>query len=459
MDLEDVPPVPELNRRPTFKTNSKPPPLAIPQYKNQQSVVQPSNYVPSQPQQYAQPALNAPPRSNYTPPPQQPPQAQRLPGPFTAPGREGGQSIEHTLLPGRGGPVPKAQTVALLRQNAEKSDDPAVQFEFSKYVIEYAGTIQDHTEQERLLDEGFQWLRKLATRLYPDAQNYLAVQYAADGDYDKAFPLWYQASKHSHAASCFEAGRCYETGQGAKRDFRKAQQFYVKAASAGYVPAMYRLGASYLTGEVGLKRDPKEAVKWLKRAEDKGDARSAFALAQLFEEGYPPAVYQDLNYARTLYEEAAEKGLVASQLKLGHAYEKGLLGLPVSPRDSVRWFLMAASQGDRDAEYSMAGWHLTGAEGTLKPSPPDAFMWAMRSAQQGLPKAEYAVAYFFEMGIGTAANSQEALKWYRLAAQHGEERARKRLNAGDSGRSAASPDQVRDSVVDGRKTDKDCSIM
>lgn len=45
----------------------------------------------------------------------------------------------------------------------------------------------------------------------------------------------------------------------------------------------------------------------------------------------------------------------------------------------------------------------------------------------GLPKAEYAVGYFTEMGIGCRRDALEANVWYVKAAEHGDERAKKRL--------------------------------
>ena len=60
-----------------------------------------------------------------------------------------------------------------------------------------------------------------------------------------------------------------------------------------------------------------------------------------------------------------------------------------------------------------------------------------------LAKAQYAVGYFTEVGlsyrlgsrqtgIGTDQDLQGALGWYRKAAENGDSRARKRLDAGSS---------------------------
>lgn len=297
------------------------------------------------------------------------------------------------------------------------------QLEFAKFLVETAQALPHDTpaerqERDQLLDEGFRWLKKLATSSYPEAQYFLGTQYAQDGEYDKGFALWLQASKHNHPGSCYEAGRCYELGLGTKKDSRRAQQFYVKSASAGYVPAMYRLGVAALHGECGFRKDPKEAVKWLKRGSAAGDAQSSYTLSGIYENGAAPSIYADEAYAKSLLEEAAEKGWAPAQAKLAVCYEYGKVGFhwwrsiafstsagltssqlfrnpqltcEVSPMQAVRWAKQAAELGHPEAQFSLAGWYLTGAEGVIPQSNRDALWWALKAAEQGLPKAEYAV--------------------------------------------------------------------
>ena len=52
----------------------------------------------------------------------------------------------------------------------------------------------------------------------------------------------------------------------------------------------------------------------------------------------------------------------------------------------------------------------------LKQSDSEAYLWARRAAVKGIPKAEYAVGYYSEVGIGVAADVEEAKRWYMRAA-------------------------------------------
>ena len=63
----------------------------------------------------------------------------------------------------------------------------------------------------------------------------------------------------------------------------------------------------------------------------------------------------------------------------------------------------------------------------LPQSDKDAYAWAKQAADMGLPKAEYAVGYFTEVGIGVERNQEEAMVWFRKAAEHGDKRAKEKL--------------------------------
>jgi TPR repeat protein len=57
-------------------------------------------------------------------------------------------------------------------------------------------------------------------------------------------------------------------------------------------------------------------------------------------------VIRDEAYASQLFHQAAELGYKFSQFRLGAAYEYGLMGCPVDPRQSIFWYTHAAAQGE-----------------------------------------------------------------------------------------------------------------
>ncbi|KAF9986571.1 hypothetical protein BGZ79_005297, partial [Entomortierella chlamydospora] len=123
------------------------------------------------------------------------------------------------------------QTLELYRQNAKKTNDPELQFEFAAFMIDAGKQLEDPQTRAELFDEALKLLRKLATNGHAESQYYLAECFAsgfAKGkpDFDKAFPLWVQASKHGHPDAAYRTGRCYDEGLGTRKDNARAVQFY-----------------------------------------------------------------------------------------------------------------------------------------------------------------------------------------------------------------------------------------
>ncbi|KAG0245220.1 hypothetical protein BGW41_002689 [Actinomortierella wolfii] len=347
------------------------------------------------------------------------------------------------------------QTLELYRQNAKKTNDPELQFEFAAFMIDAGKPLEDAQTRTELFDEAMKLLRKLATNGHAESQHYLAECYAsgfAKGkpDFDKAFPLWVQASKHGHPDAAYRTGRCYDEGLGTRKDNARAVQFYRKAASANHPGAMWRLGVITLYGELGVQASPRDGVKWLKRAAQAATPEFPFALyelAQLHERGIENIVFVDPEYSVSLYSQAAELGHAASAFRLGECWEYGKLGCKQDPRLSIHYYTLAAQQEHPEACFALAAWYLVGSPGILPQSDAEAYIWAKRAADKGLAKALYAMGYFTEVGIGPRKDAEQAIEWYKKAAQAGDKRAVQRLEG-----------VPIDDKKDGKRDEK-CTIM
>lgn len=87
-----------------------------------------------------------------------------------------------------------------------------------------------------------------------------------------------------HAAAPWDAfwktnlAAMYATGEGVKKDERKAARLYRKAADKGHAEAQFNLGFMYLLGE-GVQRDRSQARYWMEMAAAGGDEQAARLLA------------------------------------------------------------------------------------------------------------------------------------------------------------------------------------
>lgn len=138
---------------------------------------------------------------------------------------------------------------------------------------------------------------------------------------------------------------------------------------------------------------------------------------------------RDEAVARTYLEKSAFLGFSKAQLKMGSLYELGALGCSLSPLLSLHYNLLAANQGELEAEMALSRWFLCGFEGSFPKNEEVAFKFARRAAQIRLPSALFAVGYYYEVGIGVPRNIEKATLWYQKAVDAGDKEAPGRLRS------------------------------
>ncbi|KAI9682437.1 MAG: hypothetical protein M1829_000229 [Trizodia sp. TS-e1964] len=361
--------------------------------------------------------------------------------------------------------------------------DHKTQLRLAEKLIEAASVLSDENgradsktkvrNRDKFISSALKILKKLISASHSEAMFFLADCYgrgliSGEPDPKEAFNLYQSAAKAGHPQAAYRTAVCcemgHEDGGGTRKDPAKAVQWYKRAASYGDTPAMYKMGMILLKGLLGQPRNPREAVSWLKRAAEQADEENPHALHEL---GllYETAngndnIIRDEQYSKELFMQAANLGYKFSQFRLGCAYEYGLMGCPIDPRQSISWYSRSAAQEEHQSELALSGWYLTGSEGVLQQSDSEAYLWARKAAQAGLAKAEYAIGYFTEMGIGCPVNPEEAKRWYFRAAAQNFTKAKERLDELRKGGSKAPKSRERVSRSNVTKQNEgDCVLM
>ena len=370
-----------------------------------------------------------------------------------------GPSVEHLVNPqlreavgSNAALLSKRKTLEMYRANITKTNDPDAQYHFAIFLVDAARDAHFEDEDEsdagsekaplpiqgELLKEAKRILQRLADKSHPFAQYYLAdglfsgLFNKGKADHDRAFPLFFAAAKHHHVEATYRTALCYEYGWGSRSDAEKAVQFYQTAASKNHPGAMLRLGRACLLGGMGLGRKYREGIRWMKRAAEAADQQynsAPYELGLLHEEGYGDDIFKDQTYSAQLFTRSAELGHPDASYRMGEAYERGLLNCPRDPSLSVHFHSGAAQLGHPMAQMALCAWYLTGAPPVLEKDEDEAYEWAKRAAESGATKAQYTVGYFSEMGIGCRRDPLEANVWYVRAADQGDARAIRRLEA------------------------------
>jgi TPR repeat protein len=126
--------------------------------------------------------------------------------------------------------------------------------------------------------------------------------------------------------------------------------------------------------------------------------------------------------ARTI--QAAERGDGRAACALGDRYRDGR-GVRYSPRLAYHWYSRSALAGDPNGQNNLGACyeHAFGCRQSF----PKAVEWYRRAAAQECATAMLNLGSCYRFGHGVPMDRSEALRQFRLALDHGEERALEEL--------------------------------
>ena len=253
---------------------------------------------------------------------------------------------------------------------------------------------------EKSLSEAKKWSVKAAEQ--GDTGAYFRAAYLCaqliDGvtEYDKAVK-WYSAlAEKGHAASCNNLGILYEYGHGVSIDKEKAAELYLKAANGGSTVAMANIATQLING-VGVDVNLEQAVYWYEQGFQKGSLKCGFDLADEYISG---------NHL----EKDVPKGVEILTK---------IIDLPHSSEDEKEYYVKAL--------MSLADLYYYGKEDGIEEDNEQAYHLYRRAAEEGEAKAYDRLGVMYEFGYFVAIDINQAIYWYRLAAEKENKHAIKRL--------------------------------
>ncbi|GAA5980568.1 hypothetical protein JCM11641_006684 [Rhodosporidiobolus odoratus] len=255
-------------------------------------------------------------------------------------------------------------------------------------------------------------------------------------DAKSSFRDFEAGANSGYSKAWFRIGRAYEDFG----DIRRAVGAYEKGVEKGDCGSTYRLAMAYLLGQIGLQSDVPKALALLKRAADTADLdtpQPPYILGMLLSGEFDSPSVQlnksliplDLDEAKWRIERAAYLSFGPAQYKMGFAYEYATLGCLFDPLLSVQYYALASQNGEVEADMALSKWYLCGSEGNFEKNEGLAVTFAEKAAARQLPSAEFALGYFHEVGINGPIDVEKAKRWYTRASGHGNDDAKKRLDA------------------------------
>ena len=207
-------------------------------------------------------------------------------------------------------------------------------------------------------------------------------------------------------------------------------------ADAGNVLGQYNLGVYYRKGIGVYDRDGRDVVqdydaarRWFEAAAAQGYDDALNNLGELYDQGL--GVAQDSNRARQYFEQAVERGNAYAMYNLGVLYENGR-GIAQDSERAIHWFEEAVASKNRDILTLLTTWQgkeiqqrvignvlRKGLAAHTRGDDATAFEIFTQLAEVGNEDACYILGVFYRDGLGRAANTAAAKRWFERAAEYG----------------------------------------
>ncbi len=158
-------------------------------------------------------------------------------------------------------------------------------------------------------------------------------------------------------------------------------------AFAGVPEAQHDLAAIYTAGRGGVTQNFEKAAQWFREAADRGISNASYNLGVLYHQGL--GVERDLDRALYWYREAAKLGHPEAQYNLGIAYIEGI-GTTYDANIAAAFFESSANQGVVEAAYNLGLIHENSLIGKSSKQE-DALMWYKIAADGGSTDAKAAL--------------------------------------------------------------------
>lgn len=233
---------------------------------------------------------------------------------------------------------------------------------------------------------------------------------------DKATPVLIECADAGHPEAQYEVSRMYKFGKGVSKNKTTAWKYMKSAADAKEPRALYELGLAYLSG-TGVKKNTKQAFDCFKAAAYEGHADAQYKLATWYTwyEGSLDASRADNDAWLFL---AARGGHGKAARTIASNYANGWSGYPKDLNEAVKWYSLAADNGDFTGIDQMGYYYSVGEGVPLDKN--KALAYFKKAAENNYPHAMCNYGVMFENGWGTDKNPQTAVKWYEKGASRGE---------------------------------------
>lgn len=250
-----------------------------------------------------------------------------------------------------------------------------------------------------------------------------------------------QLAEKGHATAQWIMFRSCLTGVYTSIDVDEAMRWLVLAAQAGHPQARLTLGELYAEHEGSAEARIGEG--WLNEAAETGNSLAMVTLSQIHmrrgdffraQEWYEKALEsrdgQACKQTFDAHVEALKKfaaeGDSDVQTTLGFLYHFDIYGVGLNFEEAIKWYRKAAAKNNSNAKLMLGTMY---EEGLIEGGMKEAIPLYLDAARQENPTAQHLIADCYAEGKGVEKDIEQAIYWYKLSAEQGDEDAQNKLKA------------------------------
>lgn len=246
----------------------------------------------------------------------------------------------------------------------------------------------------------------------PDGYYWMAMLYSDMQNENKAMEALLQGDKAGSSVCRQVLGGLYEDGYNGQPDYKKAEKYYLSAATA---KAYDQLGKLYLSGSLG-KQSPKDYAKgidYIRKSADMGHVDAIYRLGYFYENGYYVDSV-DHKKAVTYFKLLADNGIPGGYFKMGLYHELGDGGIEADSLKAIDYYRRAAEMGHGEAMCYLGDFYRIGRYLPLDKQ--KAFEYYAAADSVGEELGTYYVGRSYLEGCGVAIDTATAIPYLRAAA-------------------------------------------
>ena len=259
------------------------------------------------------------------------------------------------------------------------------------------------------VDKAILWYGKASEMGLPKSMNNLGNIYQYKKkyrDYQKAREWYSKADDKNYLSATYQLGVLASKGRGMKSDQKLAEKYYLSAAKKGYAPAQAEMG--FRNQERIFGKDYKKAMEWYQKAAAQTNARGIYGVGLMYYRG-EAGVEIDYDKAIHYFLLAKKHKSPVADYNLVLCYQK-----KSETNKAFKLCSKIATQNDVSAQAKLGYFYKKGYGTTQNLE--KAFYWYSQAAKKGNPYGLYGAGTFYEAGTLCDTNLFKAYSYYFRAA-------------------------------------------